>query len=234
MLVDTREITRALEKIAEVELERENEEEVWKTTLKETIFLNLRRSNDCEVYISWRTGTDDQLMDLQGYKTRSAEEAIERFRLYHSFAQTEIDPNYLPEYDEWQKEKYGIPQNPDLVAMTTIKFELRMPCHRILKADRFFSRPSRTGVLRVSYDGPHISEVVSADQGRVLNVSTRMHHDWGSIPDEGVWEWFKEQMEKTRPEQMTFHNIKKYEQKLKELPWQKDFEAIYSHSGILE
>lgn len=228
-------IAKELEQIAEVESSYKHdvkEGRLWTATLKPTIFLNLLKGDTYEVYMSWKTGTDDQLLDLQTLTTTSAEEAIERFRLYHSFATCGIDPQYLPEYDKWQRTKHKIPKDANLIAMSTIKYKLRMSSRRILEVDRFFSRASRTGSTRARYEGPGIHESVVISQGVITNAFTRLHRDWGQLPENEVWEWFKKNMEAGRPDTPTFHNIKSYEKKLRELPWQEDLEAIYRHDGI--
>lgn len=228
-------ITKELEQIAEVEFSYKKdvrEGHLWTASLKPTIFLNLLKGEKYEVYMSWKTGTDDQMLDLQTLTTTSAEEAIERFRLYHSFATCGIDPQYLPEYEKWKRKKYKIPKDANLIAMSTIKYELRMPSRRVLGADRFFSRASRTGSTRVLYDGPTRHESVNIIQGEITHVFTRLHKDWGPVPENEVWEWFKKNMEAGRPDTTTFHKIKSYEKRLRELPWQEDLEAIYRHDGI--
>lgn len=101
----------------------------------------------------------------------------------------------------------------------------------ILSVERTFA--SCVEGLRLDYKGKNLEECVTIEGGIIRSVSTAPPLDEEflkslSSEDEKIGYIFSSRMLK----QKTYNNIKRFEDRLKELPWQSDLAAIYNGSGV--
>ena len=119
----------------------------------------------------------------------------------------------------------------EIPLLETIKeYELNLGVEK-LSVSRTFA--SCIEELIVRYKGEELEETVTIEEGVIKNVVTE------SALNEDFLESLSSEREKIeyifkskRLEQKTYYNLKRIEERLKELPWQSDLAAIYKGTGV--
>jgi hypothetical protein len=105
-----------------------------------------------------------------------------------------------------------------------------------LRVRRSFSIKGGEG-LNVEYDGPEYKENMTIHEGQIKCAQTIVKEKLVDAPksdDEDFIDKFQEFLTQSAAKQQipTYHNIKRFEDELRQLPWQEDFAAIYTGDGF--
>jgi len=186
---------------------------------------------------SINTGSDSEFIDITSYTTENIVDLISRLDLYLDFVeQQQIPADYLPEQDVWKHtDLFPIPK----------QFRYEIPTYMVKDRYRLRRGKERLEVRRawtpkgesmtVSYEGKELNEMIYIKNGEITNVNTDFVFKSKPIPEDAtpdeIWRWLGDVFNCPKPEKKTYRNIKRFEEKLKELPWQEDLKAIYLGSG---
>jgi len=134
----------------------------------------------------------------------------------------------------WEQQKIRIPK----------KFAGQVPLFQVIdsyflagqresiKVDRvFYNCQERT---RICYNGPKLTERVLVENGKIVSVDSRVAVRFSTMPNLHTRrgrELLQRMFTPPPTPTPTYHNIKRYERELLELPYQEDIQAIYQGTG---
>lgn len=182
-----------------------------------------------------------EFLDIKPFSAYSLHEALDTFNTYVGFLINQNIPSeYLPKQNIWveaEKIDYTPPEGFDKVPV----FEVIKDFELINKEERLTVRrvfASCEESLDVIYNGHELEERVYIKNGKISNVLTYLPPKYvnpDDFEDDGEFTMaFLSSLSRKEAPRKTYHHIKSYENNFKELPWQEDFKAIYSGSGLFE
>ncbi len=186
--------------------------------------------------------SDSEFLEIKSVSTDNLQDALEGFQRYLGYAQNNhIPPEFLPEQNVWKEIDCG--RVPKMFAgqvplwQVIKEYELRSGKEKI-DVRRCFTGTDES--LEILYEGSTAKERVNIQDGKMLHAQATLNWKDYLIPFNTFLETLldgksrEEAVHRQPPAESTYYNIKKFEKKFRELPWQSDFETIYSGSGILE